>query len=206
MSAFEKSGHWAGASRDKAYAFLDDQKGTEMKKKRILSAALFLTAFSSATAGAQTTTITTEFLMTLYAPLDPPQSIDKSLIIYNVGPGGSVKGPKINGTVIAPSADWIRIMPDGNLRLDVRATIKTDDRALIYVSYNGIISRSQEVAKRNATGEALTSADEYFLTAPTMETSSKAYLWLNHVQCVGKLVESNTGDNAFVKYDIFVVR
>lgn len=174
--------------------------------KRILNAALCLIGFASALAGAQTTKITTEYLMTLYAPLETPQKIDDSLTIYNVGPGGWVKGPKINGTLIAPAADWIRIMPDGNLRQDVRLTIKTDEGALIYVTYNGIISRSKEVGKRIAGGEVLTSADEYFLTAPTMETSAKAYVWLNHVQCVGKMVEVKTGGNAFVKYDIFIVR
>jgi hypothetical protein len=176
-----------------------------MAMKRILSAALCLIAFASALAGAQTTKITTEYLMTLYAPLDTAQKIDDSLTIYNVGPGGWVKGPRINGTLIAPSADWIRIMPDGNLRQDVRLTIRTDDGALIYVTYNGVISRSQEVGKRIANGEVLTSADEYFLTAPTMETSARAYVWLNHVQCVGKMVEVKTGANSFVKYDIFVV-
>jgi len=166
---------------------------------------VILMASSSAFAGPQQAKITTEYLMTLYAPLDPPQKIDNSLTIYNVGPGGWVKGPKITGTLIAPGADWIHVMPGGNLRQDVRLTIRADDGALIYLTYNGIISRSEEIAKRDASGEMLTSADEYFLTAPTMETSAKAYLWLNHVQCVGKMVEVKTGDNSFVKYDIFVV-
>ena len=173
---------------------------------RILSAALCLIAFGYAPAYAQTTNISTEYLMTLYAPLDPPQKIDDSLSIYNVRPGGWVKGPRIKGTLIAPGADWVRVMPNGNVRLDVRGTIKTDDGALIYISYNGIVSMSPEVAKRRANGETLASTDQYFLTAPTMETSSKAYLWLNHLQCVGKIVESKAGDGAFVKYDIFAVR
>ncbi len=138
-----------------------------MAIKRILSAALCLIAFASALPGAQTAKISTEYLMTLYAPLDTPQEIDDSLTIYNVGAGGWVKGPKINGTLIAPAADWIRIMPDGNLRQDVRLTIKKDDGALIYVAYNDIISRSDEVGKRIASGEVLTPADEYFLMAPT---------------------------------------
>jgi hypothetical protein len=172
---------------------------------RILCAALCSISFASALARAQTAKITTEYLMTLYAPLEAPQKIDDSLTIYDVGPGGWVKGPKISGTLIAPAGDWIRIMPDGNLRQDVRLTIKTDEGALIYVAYNGIISRSEEAGKRIASGEVLTSADEYFLMAPTMETSAKAYGWLNHVQCVGKMVEVKTGNNSFVKYDIFIV-
>jgi len=72
---------------------------------RILRAVLCLLAFSPAFAGAQTTKITTEYLMTLYAPLDPPQRIDSSLVIYNVRPGGWVKGTRIKGALIAPAAD-----------------------------------------------------------------------------------------------------
>ena len=174
--------------------------------RKILCAALCLMVACPAAALAQTTKIATEYLMTLYAPLDPPQKIDSALTIYNVGSGGWVKGPRIKGTVIAPAADWIRVMPGGNLRQDVRLTVETDDGAQIYVAYTGIISRSAEVSQRAASGALLTPADEYFLMTPTMETSSPAYSWLNQVQCVGKMVEVKTGDHSFVKYDIFVVR
>jgi hypothetical protein len=60
--------------------------------------------------------------------------------------------------------------------------------------------------RRDASGDVLSSADEYFLMAPTMETSSKAYLWLNHAQCIGKMVEVKTGSNSFVQYDVFIAR
>ncbi len=177
-----------------------------MTLRQVIVGALGALALSSAHAGAQTTRIATEYLMTLYAPLDPAQQIDNSAIIRNVGAGGWVKGPRINGTLIAPGADWLRVMPGGALRLDVRATIKTDDGALVYLTYNGIISRSRDIADRMAKGEVMTSADQYFITAPTMQTSSEKYSWLNHVQCVGKMVEVKGGENAFVKYDIFIVR
>ncbi len=177
-----------------------------MKLKRTIVGVLGALTLSSSQAGSQTTRIATEYLMTLYAPLDPAQQIDNSVIIRNVGAGGWVRGPKVNGALIAPGADWLRVMPGGALRLDVRATIKTNDGALIYLTYNGIISRSREIADRMARGEVMTSADQYFITAPTMQTSSEAYAWLNHVQCVGKMVEVKGGENAYVKYDIFIVR
>jgi hypothetical protein len=144
--------------------------------------------------------------MTLYAPLEPPQRIDNSLVIYNVRPGGWVKGARIRGTLIAPAADWARIMPDGSVRNDVRATIKTNDGALIYITYSGIVSRSKEVAERVAAGKVITAADEYFITAPTMQTNAEKYAWLNRVHCVGKMAEVKLGDNSYVKYDIFIVR
>ena len=144
--------------------------------------------------------------MTVYVPLDPPQVIDKTLFIYNVREGGWFKGPKISGKVIPPSADWERVMPGGNYRLDVRATFKTDDGALVYIAYNGILSMSKETFDRLIKGETLTSKDLYFITAPTMQTSSDKYAWLNHVQCVGKIIEVKVGENGFVKYDMFIVR
>jgi hypothetical protein len=154
----------------------------------------------------ETTQITTEYLMTVYAPLDLPQQIDNTLFIYNVRDGGWFKGPKISGTLLAPAGDWLRVMPGGISRLDVRCTLKTDDGALIYISYNGIISHSKESFDRLMKGEVLTSKDHYFITAPTMQTSAEKYAWLNYVQCVGKIVEVKVGEGSFVKYDVYVVR
>lgn len=97
-------------------------------------------------------------------------------------------------------------MPSGVARLDVRLSLKTDDGALIYVTYNGIISHSKESWDRLLKGEVLTSKDHYFLTAPTMQTAAEKYAWVNHVQCVGKVVEVKLGEDSYVKYDIFVVK
>ena len=156
---------------------------------------------------AQTAQIRTEYLMTYLAPLDPPVAIDGSLQIFNVKPGGWVKGPQINGTLVSPGADWLRVMPSGVFRLDVRALIRTDDGADIYVSYNGIIQHSKESAERLMKGEVLTDKDlPYFVTAPTFQTSSPKYAWLNGVQAVAKMVEVKAGDGGYVKYDVFVVR
>ncbi|MEH2610063.1 hypothetical protein V1293_002352 [Bradyrhizobium sp. AZCC 1693] len=76
-----------------------------------------------ASAGSPETSMQTEYLMTLHAPLDAPQAIDQSLLIYNVQPGGWVDGPRIKGKFVGPGADWLRVMPSGVFRLDVRATM-----------------------------------------------------------------------------------
>lgn len=165
---------------------------------------LVATLVSPSTLFAQTTKISTEYLMTLYAPLDAAQAIDPSLYVSNVRPGGWVKGPRINGTLLAPGGDWFRVLPSGASRVDVRATIKTDDGALIYISYNGIYMDSEETEARAGKGEVLTSKDMYFVIAPTMQTSAKKYEWLNGVQCIGKMASYKS--DSYVKYDIFVVR
>lgn len=179
-----------------------------MTLKQIAFGVSCVLVLAAAPAHAQTTQISTEYLMTLYAPLEAPQRIDDTLSIYPASPDreGWVKGPRISGKVLSPSADWIRAMPGGSSRLDVRATIKTDDGALIYLTYSGVVSHTKESAERRARGEVLTSKDYYFITAPTMQTSADKYAWLNRVQCVGKMVEVKAGDGAFVKYDIYIVR
>ena len=163
---------------------------------------------AAVTAHAQSTEIKTEYLMTYMAPLDAPYAIDSSLVIVNVkATGGWAKGPNISGTFIQPGGDWLRVMPSGALRLDVRATLKTDDGALIYISYNGIIQHSAESAEKMNKGELLTTKDiPYFITAPTFETSSPKYAWLNSVQAINKVVELKLGEGGYVKYDVFIVR
>lgn len=153
---------------------------------------------------AQTTQLSTEYLMTLYAPLGSDQAIDSTLYISNVPSGGWVKGPKITGTMVGPSGDWLRVMPSGVARIDVRATIKTDDGALIYIEYNGIFKDTKETEERASKGEVLTSKDLYFIISPTMQTSAKKYEWLNGVQCIGKMIEYKS--ESYVKYDIFAIR
>jgi hypothetical protein len=159
-----------------------------------------------ASAGEPETSIKTEYLMTLHAPLDAPQAIDQSLLIYNVQPGGWVEGPRIKGKLPGPAADWLRVMQSGVLRLDVRATIQTDDGELIYLSYGGVIQCNKEQADRLNAGEQLKADDCYFITSPMFQTKSNKYGWLNAVQAVGKMVSLKAGDGSYVRYNIFAVK
>jgi len=175
---------------------------------KLLGIALTALACWQGNIHAQTTSPKLEYLMTYEAELDTPQVFHDKLYIYNVKPGGWAKGPKIQGSFIAPGADWLRIMPSGVAHLDVRATLKTDDGALIYLTYNGIIQHSKESFDKLASGQTFTAADGiYFVTAPTFETSSEKYAWLNGVQAVNKFVEGRISpERSYVRYDVFVVR
>jgi hypothetical protein len=152
---------------------------------------------------APTTSIQTEYLMTLRGSLEPAQVIDSSRVAVNV-PGGVVEGPRLKGKILPPAGDWGYILPSGVFRLDVSATIQTDDGEIIYVSYNGIWQRSKEVNDKFNNGETITSTDCYFFSAPTFQTKSEKYGWLNGVQAIGKMVEIKRGDH--ITYDIFVVK
>lgn len=152
------------------------------------------------------TNITTEYIMTLHAPLESPQRANSDLLIYNVRPGGWVKGPGIQGELIAPSADWLRIMPNGTLKLDVRLSVRADDGSIIFVTYTGRIVASSEATQRLEAGETLGPDELHFMTSPTFETTSKTYGWLNDTVSIGKIASTKGGDDCHVTYDIFAVR
>lgn len=152
------------------------------------------------------TDLSAEFVMTLHAPLDPAQAIDAALMIYNVREGGWVKGPRIEGKLKAPAADWLRILPDGTMRLDVRGTIETADGALIYINYGGVIRHTELSLAKEQSGEIIADDEMYFVISVNMRTSDERYLWVNQAQYVGKMNRVKEGAGSFVEYDIFAVK
>jgi hypothetical protein len=52
--------------------------------------------------------------------------------------GGTFAGPRLKGTIIPPSGDWVVQRPDGSRLLDVRILLQTDDGQKIYMSWRGI--------------------------------------------------------------------
>src|SRR2546427_12554855 len=53
--------------------------------------------------------------------------------------GGTFTGPKLKGTALPGGSDAILRRADGASLLNVRATLKTDDDQVIYMTYEGII-------------------------------------------------------------------
>jgi hypothetical protein len=101
---------------------------------------------------------------------------------------GRFEGPRLKGTVQIPAGDWITNRTDGTYRLDVRLTLRTDDGAVILVSYNGV-------------GHT-TPAGASLRTAPLFETGDPRYVWLTRLQAVG--VGERVGTQ--VKYDVFAMK
>ena len=146
-----------------------------------------------------------EYLMTLHAPIaGAPQRIDDTLTIFH-SDTGTVEGPRIKGRILAPTADWLRAMPGGSLRVDARMSIATDDGAQIYVQYGGVIAIAPADFARMAGGETLTADEMHFVTAPLFQTGDDRYGWLNRTQAIGKAVALKGGEGGFVRYELFAV-
>ena len=84
----------------------------------------------------------TRLLMTLRVTVAAPQNIGAVPHgTRRTAPlmGGEFEGPRLRGTVLpGGSADWLLLRADGVLEMDLRATLRTDDGALISMRSFGL--------------------------------------------------------------------
>ena len=74
---------------------------------------------------------------------------------------------------------------DNVLELDLRITLETDDRALIYMTFQGLRHGPPDVFAALGRGEDVDPASYYFRTLPRFETSAERYAFLNRIITVG---------------------
>lgn len=122
--------------------------------------------------------------------------------IFNVT-GGKFTGPQLTGRFVGAGADWLTIGADGFGRLDVRGTIKTDDGALLYIQYLGLIEVTEAVQSILGGAEASTEyGDQYFFTHPRIETGDERYQWVN---TTAFLAQGRVVAGPAVEYKVFRV-
>ncbi len=130
-----------------------------------------------------------EHLYDMHVDLEAPQVIGAAPAGHRqifIIKGGTLEGPRIKGTILPGGGDWALMRTDGAIQLDVRATMKTDDGALVYAAYTGLIILSPEVLGRIMSGEDVPLADYYFYTNPMFQTAAENYAWLNQTIAVGR--------------------
>jgi hypothetical protein len=104
--------------------------------------------------------------------------------------GGRWEGERFKAKMVgAAAADWALESDDGLLHVDVRMTLETDDGALVYVSYTGLMDTAAE-------GAPIRSAIRF-------ETAAERYQWLTRTLCVGDGRFDEAA--ARVTYDVFVL-
>src|SRR5262249_61329325 len=100
--------------------------------------------------------------------------------------GGHFEGPRLRGAVVpGSSADWLLLRADGVLELDFRATLRTDDGALISMRSFGVRHGPPEVIAAIGRGEVVDPALYYFRTTPRFVTGDPKYAFLNRLVAVG---------------------
>jgi hypothetical protein len=114
--------------------------------------------------------------------------------------GGSVKGDRISGELVGPGGDWAVLGRDGYFQIDVRAQIRTNDGAVILVTYTGSLELNEKVQAALA-GAETHFEDHYYRIHVRMECGDERYAWVNRTLFVGtgRLVDEG------VVYDIYRV-
>ena len=118
--------------------------------------------------------------------------------------GGTVEGPDFNGRMVGGGGDWALMGSDGFARIDVRAQMVTGDGAAIYMQYFGLLEMNEAVMR--ALGDPAKGTefgDQYWRTAPRLETGDPRYAWVNHSVFVA---EGRMSAGHGVTYRVYRVR
>jgi hypothetical protein len=117
--------------------------------------------------------------------------------------GGEVYGPVLNGTC-GVGGDWLTIRKDGVGVVDSRVMIETDDGALVYMYYTGLVDLGADAYEQILRGERPTPGKIH--TVPRFQTAAPRYLWLNRIQALGigesRITPAGEGRNVWETYAI----
>lgn len=107
--------------------------------------------------------------------------------------GGRLEGPKLRGEFLAGGGDWVSVGSDGISRLDVRATIRTEDGALIQYESRGIARLTRQARQQWANGHRVPCRDSYVRATPLLLTGDGRYSWVNDAVLISHSELSETG-------------
>jgi Protein of unknown function (DUF3237) len=135
------------------------------------------------------TSLRTDLLFTLEISLHPVHDLGATPLgrrrIVPVS-GGRFEGPRLRGEVLPDvGGDWLLQRADGTFQSEVRLALRTDDGALISLTYRGIRHAAPAVSERLARGEEVGPTEYYLRTAAFLETASPEHRWVNDVIAVG---------------------
>jgi hypothetical protein len=99
--------------------------------------------------------------------------------------GGRFEGERLSGTIVEGGSDWQTVRSDGSTTLDVRLVLKTQDDALIGMTYRGLRHGPADVLARIDKGETVAPESYYFRINAHFETAAPGYDWLNRVLAIG---------------------
>jgi Protein of unknown function (DUF3237) len=153
-----------------------------------------------------TTPLETEHVFDYHALLEPPAAIGRGPYgnrVFYAARSGRVEGPRLRGEILPGGGDWALVGDDGYTRLDVRGQCRTDDGALLYFRYKGLVELTEAALRALKSGGDSDFGDQYFRVAVEVETGDPRYAWLTQSLLVGRgRICSGPG----VAYEIFRVR
>ncbi len=147
-----------------------------------------------------------EYVGTYEAMVKPPLEVDgpfgmRQILEVVGGEFRAASGGR--GELLTGSGDWLLVGDDGYARLDVRAQVRMDDGAILFVQYFGVLEMNETVQDALANGTATDFDDQYFRTNPRFEVSDPNYAWLQQGLFVG---QGRVIEGLGVQYNVFRVK
>ena len=119
--------------------------------------------------------------------------------------GGRFSGPALSGVVLPGGGNWSQagklVNGDSVGTFDARSVWRTDEGAIITMSYTGRVVVSDEVRRAFAGPSDVDPLRYYLRIAAVFETASPAYDWLNGLLVVGIGQRTDLG----VQHQVFQV-
>ncbi|CAL3963112.1 hypothetical protein PZA11_000827 [Diplocarpon coronariae] len=152
-----------------------------------------------------------EYAFTISAAIAPAQNFGTTFAGFRRFvpiTGGTVEGPRLNGTVTAGGGDWNSVRSDGVLHILAKYTIELEDGTLINVHNEGYGRAGNKTfafggdAPTNATGGS--GKGWYAKTYPRFEVAPGPHEWLNQYSFIGDMLQPTSQDYAVIEvYGVF---
>jgi len=127
-----------------------------------------------------------ELVSQITVELKPPTVFGKTPLGFRIdyyAKVGIAIGNQFRAAVLEDSADYMIVRPDGIAMLDVHATLKTDDGALIAASYGGMIDFGEDGYEGIASGNVPHYVDLH--VSPRLTSADARYRWMNRTYFIG---------------------
>ena len=98
--------------------------------------------------------------------------------------GGSFEAERLSGEVVSGN-DWQSVRADSCIKLDVRPVLRTNDGALIVMTYQCLRAGPPALIEKLDRGEEVDPATYYFRMSPMFETSAPKFDWMNRIIAIG---------------------
>jgi hypothetical protein len=131
----------------------------------------------------------TEHVFDYHSLLKSPVPIGKAQYgtrVFYEALGGRLSGPRLSGEVLGGGGDWALIGDDGWTRIDARGQCRTDDGAVLYFAYRGLVEPGQAVIDALSGGGETGFDDQYWRVMIEIETPDERYRWLTQSALVGR--------------------
>ncbi len=120
------------------------------------------------------------------APMVPIGGRGADALLFFPITGGTVRGPKLNATVLPGGGDWATDRGDLVTELEARYLIQAEDGAVIDIVNRGFHrAATPEQMERIVAGDDLPESEYYYRTSPMFRTDAPQHRWLTHTVFVG---------------------